>query len=139
VVLCLAALALAAPVSAQGPDPERQKGAMARAVLDQLAAFRRGDWAAAYTFASAGIRARFDAEAFREMVSHGYAPIARPARGTVLRAEVVDPHRGFVEIRVEGRDGETVDALYELVDEQGAWKVNGVLTRPAAPGATARA
>ncbi len=33
-------------------------------------------------------------------------------------------------MRVEGANGETVDALYELVDEQGQWRINGVLTRP---------
>ena len=41
-----------------------------------------------------------------------------------------------MEVRVEGANGETIDALYELVDEQGQWRINGVLTRPV-EGATA--
>jgi hypothetical protein len=110
---------------------------MTQAALDQLAAFRRGDWGAAYGYASAAIQARFPPEAFRQMVTGGYAAIARSARGTVLRTEVLDARRGFVELRVEGQDGETVDALYELVEESGAWRVNGVVTRPVAGGPTA--
>ena len=80
---------------------------MTRTVLDQLAAFRRDDWAAAYAHASAAIQGRFDLEAFREMVTRGYAPIARSARVTVGDVQLVDAAHGFVEVRVEGADGET--------------------------------
>jgi hypothetical protein len=123
----LALLTLAATSGGQGADPRAE---MARTVLDQLAAFRRDDWAAAYAYASAAIRSRFDQEAFRRMVTGGYASIARSATATVSHVEVVDSGHGLVEVRVEGTDGEIVDALYELVDEQGQWRVNGVLTRP---------
>jgi Domain of unknown function (DUF4864) len=70
------------------------------------------------------------------MVTGGYAPIARSITATVSHVEVVDPSHGLVEVRVEGANGEMVDALYELVDEQGQWRINGVLTRPV-EGATA--
>lgn len=49
----------------------------------------------------------------------------------MLRTEAGDPQQGYVEVRVYGQTGETIDALYELVDEQGAWKVNGVIAKPA--------
>ena len=120
---------------AQGPEP--QATAMTRTVLDQLAAFRRGDWSAAYGYASAAIQAQFGLEAFRQMVTGGYSAIARSAHGTVLRTEALDARRGFVELRVEGQDGETVDALYELVEESGAWRINGVVTRQVERGSTA--
>jgi hypothetical protein len=112
---------------------------MTRTVLDQLAAFRRGDWAAAYAFASSAIQAQFGPEAFRAMVTRGYAPIARSATARVGRVEALDGHRGLVEVRVEGENGETIDALYELLEEQGVWRVNGVLTRPVERGTTASA
>ena len=131
----LALLAVAGPVAGQGGDPRAD---MTRTVLDQLAAFRRDDWSAAYAFASSAIQARFPLEAFRLMVTGGYPSIARSARAAVSRVEVVDAAHGLVEVRVEGANGEAVDALYELVDEQGQWRVNGVLTRPV-EGATARA
>jgi hypothetical protein len=130
VLLLLAVAALAQP-----GDPGR---AMAQAVLDQLAAFRRGDWATAYAFASSAIQARFGLEAFRAMVTGGYAPIARSTSATVGRVEALDGQHGLVEVRVEGENGETIDALYELVEEQGAWRVNGVMTRPVTRGTTAR-
>jgi hypothetical protein len=125
--LGLAFLALAATAAGQGSDPRAE---MTRTVLDQLAAFRRDDWATAYSYASSTIQARFGLEAFRQMVTSGYAPIARSARVTVSKAEMVDAGHGLVEVRVEGENGETVDALYELVDEHGRWRINGVLMRP---------
>ena len=129
----LALLTVAATAAGQGADPRAD---MARTVLDQLEAFRRDDWAAAYAYASATIQSRFDLEAFRQMVTGGYAPIARSTTATVSHVEVVDPSHGLVEVRVEGANGEMIDALYELVDEQGQWRINGVLTRPV-EGATA--
>jgi hypothetical protein len=120
-------------------QPADQGAAMTRTVLDQLAAFRRDDWALAYAFASSGIQAQFGPEAFRAMVTQGYAPIARSRTATVGRVEAVDAQHGLVEVRVEGENGETIDALYELVEERGAWRVNGVQTRPAERGVTALA
>lgn len=130
----LGLLVLAGAASAQPADP---RAAMTRTVLDQLEAFRRDDWAAAYGYASTAIRAHFSLEAFRQMVVRGYAAIARSVVATVSRAETAGPGRGFVEARIEGEDGETVDALYELVEEGGAWRIDGVLTRPVARGQTA--
>jgi hypothetical protein len=132
----VALLLLAVAALAQPGDPGR---AMAQAVLDQLAAFRRDDWATAYAFASSAIQARFGPEAFRAMVTRGYAPIARSTSATVGRVETLDGRRGLVEVRVEGENGETIDAFYELVEEQGAWRVNGVVTRPVERGTLARA
>ncbi|MBI3455198.1 MAG: DUF4864 domain-containing protein [Candidatus Rokubacteria bacterium] len=131
-------VAVTASVGAQPGDAEIQAAAMTQTVLEQLAAFRRGDWATAYTFASAGIQARFSPEAFREMVTRGYAPIAHSVGATVLGTQIADPRHGYVEIRVHGQNGETIDALYELVEEQGAWKIDGVLTKPAERGDLAR-
>jgi hypothetical protein len=56
-VVGLALLTLAATAAGQGADPRAD---MARTVLDQLAAFRRDDWTAAYAYASAAIQAHFD-------------------------------------------------------------------------------
>ena len=132
-VLGLVLLLAAAPAAGQGTDPRAE---MTRTVLDQLAAFRRDDWAGAYTYAASSIQARFGLEAFRQMVTGGYAEIARSLRATVSHVELVDAGHGLVQVRVDGANGQTVDALYELVDEQGSWRIEGVLTRPV-DGATA--
>ena len=125
------------PARAEAPDAEGPAAAMAQTVLDQLAAFRRGDWAGAYAFAAEPIKARFSLDAFREMVTGGYAPIARSARGTVRQTEVLDPQHGLVEVRVEGQDGQVIEAVYELVEEQGMWRIAGVLARPVEAEVTA--
>ena len=130
----VALLWLVSPAVAQQSDAERQAAAMTQTVLQQLEAFRRGDWTTAYGFASSTIQSRFTAEAFREMVTRGYASIARPLQSRVLATRGIDPQHGLVEIRVEGQNGETVDALYELVEEQGVWKINGVMARPVQRG-----
>ena len=100
--LGLTLLALGATAAAQGSDARAE---MTRTVLDQLAAFRRDDWATAYTYASSTIQARFGLEAFRQMVTSGYAPIARSARAAVSKVDVVDAGHGLVEVRVEGANG----------------------------------
>jgi hypothetical protein len=125
---------LAGPAAGQTGDPERQAAAMTQTVLQQLEAFRRADWTAAYAFASSAIRSRFTPEAFREMVTAGYGPIARPFQSRILGTRALGPQQGLVEVRVEGQNGETVDALYELVEEQGAWRINGVIARPVPKG-----
>lgn len=130
----VALLWLVSTAVAQQSDAERQAAAMTQTVLQQLEAFRRGDWTTAYGFASSTIQSRFTSEAFREMVTRGYAPIARPLQSRVLATRVIDPQHGLVEIRVEGQNGETVDAVYELLEEQGAWKINGVIARPVQRG-----
>jgi hypothetical protein len=71
-------------------------------------------------------------------VTRGYAPIAASSRATVRRTLLDVPGHGFVEVRVYGRNGETIDALYELVEEKGAWRINGVVAKPA-PGELTRA
>jgi hypothetical protein len=130
----LAAVGVFGSVAAAQPDDRQQETAMAQTVLDQLAAFRRGDWPGAYAFASASIQERYTLEAFREMVTRGYRPIAQPMQSRVLKALALDSQRGFVELRVEARDGDTIDALYELILEQGRWRINGVIARPVATG-----
>jgi Domain of unknown function (DUF4864) len=137
-VAVLLVLAAAGAALAQS-DAEREAAAMRQTVLDQLEAFRRGDWAAAYGYASESIQKQFTPEAFREMVTRGYAPIAASSRATVRRTLLDVPGHGFVKVRVYGQDGETIDALYELVEEKGAWRINGVVAKPAPAGELTRA
>src|SRR5882672_12837511 len=51
--------------------------------IQQLEAFRRGDFDTAYTFASAEIKEQFDRETFEQMVKGGYPEIARSTSATV--------------------------------------------------------
>ena len=131
-VLALAAAvalgALGGVARAQGPDPVQR----ARdTVLEQLAAFRRGDFDAAYAFASAMIHQMFDRQSFESMVRGGYPEIARSSHATIAATEAGPSGSVYVFVTVVGDNGRIVEARYELVLEDGGFKVNGVITRPA--------
>ena len=121
-------LLAASPVWAQ-PAMESAKAA-AEPVVGQLDAFRREDYDAAYAFASEEIRLRFDRLHFEVMVRSGYPEIAQSTLADVLDTEVQPGGRAYVRVRIRGANGQTIEALYELV-WQGEWRINGVVTRPA--------
>jgi hypothetical protein len=126
----VAATLLAAPARAQDAD------AAARVVVQQLDAFERGDFDAAYGLASASIHEQFDRAAFEAMVRGGYPEIAAPASVAVDGHEAGPNGAVFVFVRVWGANGRAVQAVYELVPEGGAFRVNGVVTRAAGEAAS---
>ena len=105
----------------------------AEPVVKQLEAFRRGDFDTAFTFASGMIRAQFDRQAFETMVRGGYPEIARSTFAAVMKTELESPGLAYVTVKIRGVNGQAVEALYELIWEEG-WKINGVATRPDAAG-----
>ena len=125
--LALVLLPLCAPAWAQA-EKESAKAA-AEPVVKQLEAFRRDDYDTAYTFASEEIRSRFDRMGFEVMVRRGYPEIANSVFAAVTRTELQPDGAVHVTIKIRGANGQSVEALYELV-WQGAWRINGVLTRP---------
>jgi len=104
--------------------------AAAEPVVRQLEAFRRDDYDTAYTFASEEIQLQFDRLRFEIMVRNGYPEIASSSGATVTGAEVRPEGVAYVSVVIRGANGQTILALYELV-WQGAWRINGVATRPA--------
>lgn len=123
----LAAIAcMAGATAAQAPPgPEATD-----VIMRQLAAFRAGDYRTAYAFASQGIRARFDLEAFEQMVKAGYPQIARSTQAWILEARP-DPDGALrVLLRIRGEDGTFIRALYEMVREKSGWRINGVVAGP---------
>ena len=127
----LALLSLCASAVAQA-DKANPKSA-AEPVVKQLEAFRRGDFDTAFTFASGMIRAQFDRQAFETMVRGGYPEIARSTFAAVMKTELESPGLAYVTVKIRGVNGQAVEALYELIWEDG-WKINGVATRPDAAG-----
>jgi len=76
-----------APLTASAVAPTHGQPEVQEAmdtVERQLEAFRRDDYAAAYTHASAEIQAFFDLPAFERMVRTGYPEIARSARASLV-------------------------------------------------------
>jgi hypothetical protein len=102
-------------------------------VVKQLEAFRRGDFDTAFTFASGMIQAQFDRSAFETMVRRGYPEIARSTFAAVTRTELEAPGLAYVTVKIRGANGQAVEALYEMIWEDG-WRINGVVTRPDTAG-----
>ena len=131
VASALAVVSLCTSAVAQA-DKTNPKSA-AEPVVKQLEAFRRGDFDTAFTFASGMIRAQFDRQAFETMVRGGYPEIARSTFAAVTKTELETPGLAYVTVKIRGVNGQAVEALYELIWEEG-WKINGVATRPDAAG-----
>lgn len=123
----LAIVLAAAVASAQ---PAGALGEAGQIALRQLDAFRHDDFDAAYGFASTDIRQMFDRQAFEHMVRDGYPEIARSVSGVVTDGRVEPGRHAWLTLTIQGADGRTVQAVYELVWENGQWRINGVVTRP---------
>jgi uncharacterized protein DUF4864 len=104
-------------------------------VMRQLEAFRRGDFEAAYGFASESIRAQFDRQSFEQMVKNGYPEIARSLGAYVTETHVGPDGTLYLVLRIRGANGVSIDAIYEMVREGGDFRINGVVTRPAGASA----
>ncbi len=109
-------------------DPDAE--AAGRIVMQQLDAFRRDDFEAAFTFASAEIHDLFDRPRFEAMVRGGYPEIARSVSALIGRATRGPNGRLYLQVRVRGANGQSIEAVYELLLENGQWRINGVVTQP---------
>src|SRR3989449_7748647 len=98
--------------------------------IKQLEAFRRGDFDAAYTFASAEIREQFDRETFELMVKGGYPEIARSASASIVGSVLAPNGLVYLTLKIRGSNGRSIEAVYELVLQNGQWKINGVTAKP---------
>jgi hypothetical protein len=125
--LVAAMLWLAPPTHGQ-PEPDLK--AAAEPILKQLEAFRRDDYDTAYAFAAADIKEQFDRMAFERMVKSGYPEIAHSTFALVGPSEVSRDGHVYVRVRIRGANGNGVEALYDMVQEPGGWRINGVATRP---------
>jgi hypothetical protein len=128
--LLLTAIVLLGATAAlgQGRDPDAE--AAGRIVMQQLEAFRRDDYDVAFTFASEHIHQLFDRPRFEAMVRGGYPEIARSASALITGSERGDAGQLYLLVRVLGANGQAIEALYEMVLENGAWRINGVVARP---------
>ena len=99
-------------------------------ILRQLDAFRENDYDHAYSFASTEIHSLFDRQDFERMVKTGYPEIADSMRARVVEQRLTPSGRVFLLLKIRGANGQQVEALYEMVWESGAWKINSVVARP---------
>jgi len=124
---------LVAPLLAGGPAPaqsDTDAKAAAEPVMKQLEAFRRDDYAAAYAFASEQIQRMFDRPAFERMVKGGYPEIARSVFALVAESQVAPDGHVYLRVKVRGANGNSIEAVYDMVREGGGWRINGVAAKP---------
>ena len=125
-VFAASLLATGTMLAQPGPDP---KGAV-EPVLKQLEALRRDDYDTAYTFASASIQEMFDRAAFERMVKGGYPEIARSSSAHVVESRVGPDGHVYLRLKIRGSNGNSIEAVYDLVWEGGRFRINGVVAKP---------
>lgn len=103
-------------------------GDAAALVMRQLAALRAHDFAAAYALASKELRRHFSRGEFEWMVKRAHPEIASSAYAFVVRTHEAGGYL-YVTVKVHGKNGKDVEALYELVREGDVLKVNAVSSR----------
>lgn len=94
-------------------------------ISQQIAAFRKDDAKTAFSFASPMIQKRFRTpEFFLQMVAQGYPQVYRPKSFRFAeRAEAGE--RTLQKVIVVGPSGAEVTAIYELMQIDGKWRING--------------
>ncbi len=123
--------ALSAGLRASPSETDQQ--AIQEVITAQIAAFQQDDAEMAFSYASPGIRERFDdATEFLAMVKSGYAPVYRPKALRFL--ELVTAHGAPMQ-RVEVTDlrGQVQIAVYSMEKQlSGDWRINGCWLMPSA-------
>ena len=122
--LALAALLAVVPGVAPGADLD-EAGAL---VLRQIAALRSHDFAAAYAFASRELRRTFSRGEFEWMLKRAHPEVASSTFASVVRTHESGGYV-YVTVKVVGRNGQKVEALYEMVQEADGWRVNALTSR----------
>ena len=100
----------------------------AAVVMRQIEALRARDFAGAYALASRELRRNFTRNEFELMVKRAHPEVASPKQAFVVRTHEAG---GFVyvTVKIQGRNGKNVEALYEMVREGDTLKVNALSTR----------
>ena len=115
----------APPHSNAQPSSDALKKEFAEVIEGQLAAFRAGEFAKAYTYAASSIKNLFPASDFEEMVKSAYPVIANSSTAEFgLAFDVGD--EAVINVRVENSEKKSVLYQYMLQKEDGKWKISGV-------------
>lgn len=120
-MLVAALLVLVSPVRA---EDAREAGIRAT-ITGQVEAFRHDDAARAFALASPMIQGMFRSPAiFMDMVRQGYPQVYRPREFRFGKLET-SGGRLLQHVLVTGPDGALVTAVYEMIEFNGDWRING--------------
>ena len=125
--LAVVAMTLAAPLRAEDPaaGPEASWQAV---ITSQIQAFRDHDAPAAFSHAGVAFQAAFpNAETFFfAIIESGYAPIMESSTHSFGRFWRGGEEAVMQRVRFIGNDQSLYDAVYQLTEESGEWRVQGV-------------
>lgn len=124
------ALLVVLALPAAAPGQTRSEG-IESVISRQIEAFRADDLDRAFTFASPMIQGMFGTPGnFGVMVRRGYPMVWRPSEVTMggLREE---GGKLIQSVLLRDASGKLFLADYEMVEVDGAWRINGVWIRPA--------
>ena len=122
-VVMLAGTALA---KAQDLAPE---GAWQDVISSQIEAFRKGDAPTAYSYAGAGFQQNFPNPRYflHAIIASGYAPIVLSKDHSFGGFEQKDEGTVVQVVQFVGPRQEMFRAIYRVVEEEGGWRVQGVM------------
>ncbi len=96
-----------------------------RIISKQIAAFKRDDAKTAFSIASPMIQKRFRTpEFFLQMVARGYPQVYRPKSFRFAERAKLEG-RTLQKVVVVGPSGAEVTAIYEMMQVDGQWRING--------------
>jgi hypothetical protein len=107
------------------PSEMKTKDALHAVIADQLAAFRVGDYAAAYVFADREIKSQLPVERFEQMVKTGY-PIIAHSVSAKFGLTFDNGDEAVVNVRVAGND-DSLTYQYLLRRDGESWRITGVV------------
>ena len=125
---CLVALLGLLAVVSPAAAGEGVSGAAADLVMKQIALLRAHDFTSAYALVSRELRRTFTRNEYEWMVKRAHPEVASSAHAYVVRTREA-PGFVYVTVKVLGRNGRHVEALYEIVREGDAFRVNALSTR----------
>jgi len=126
-LLVLALLSVLVAFVAWDPMKPPDDEGIRSAITAQLEAFRQDDYDAAFAIAAPGIQAKYqNAEAFTNMVALAYPQAYRPRKVAFLDLVETD---GLLlqQVLLTGPEGLDVLALYDMVQIDGVWRINGCM------------
>ena len=123
---CLGTVVLASAWAWRGPGAPEPREVYA-VVLQHLAACRAGDYPLAYHSAASGVQERLGLVQYERELRRAWRPVAGRDHVELGPAQPVrgERHRATVEVFFVLPRGEVIARRYNLVREQGDWKIDG--------------
>ena len=93
-----------------------------KAICAQFEACRAADFGKAYDQASSGVQERFTLVQYVSKIRTEYSRISQPET-LQFGSTSLDYHRAMVEVYFQNAHGQVTPALFTLVQENGAWRI----------------